>query len=109
MKDILASRPIHQGLRSGGTGLARAAFHCYPVFKVVIGCITFFLKVGGNGKRTHKNWCSLKMIVATEAFSRGKMLPSTKDISKHEVSQQSFSFSILLDCHCCQSFQLSCS
>ena len=27
-----------------GTGLVRAAFHCYPVLTVVIGCIPFFLK-----------------------------------------------------------------
>ena len=25
------------------TGLGRAAFHCYPALKVVIGCIPFFL------------------------------------------------------------------
>ena len=28
-----------------GTGLGRAAFHCSPVLKVVMGCIPFFLKL----------------------------------------------------------------
>ena len=51
-----------------GTGLARAAFHCYPVLKVVIGCIPFFLKweemvVEGGTKKPPfklKNYESLK-------------------------------------------------
>ena len=34
-----------QGLSSEGTGLGRAAFHCYLVLKVVLGCIPFFLKL----------------------------------------------------------------
>ena len=29
---------------ASGTGLDRAAFHCYPELKVVIGCILFSLK-----------------------------------------------------------------
>ena len=38
-----------------GTGLGRAAFRCYLVLKVVIGCILFLLKVGGNsGRGQHK-------------------------------------------------------
>ena len=40
------------------TGLGRAAFHCYPVLKVVIGCIPFFLKweemVVEGGKKKEK-------------------------------------------------------
>ena len=39
------------------TGLGRAAFHCYPVLNVVIGCIPFLLKgekmvVEGGTKKT---------------------------------------------------------
>ena len=35
---------IHQGL-SSGTGSGRSAFHCYPVLKLVIGCILYVFKL----------------------------------------------------------------
>ena len=48
--DINSTSLLMVRFEPSGTGLGRAACHCYSVVKVVIGCIPF-LSVGGNGGR----------------------------------------------------------
>ena len=70
------------------TGLGRAAFHCNPVLKEVIGCIHFFIKgeemvVEGGTKNKPKKTGEAYQIVS----SSGKL-----DRLLHEVQDQGLGF-----------------